>query len=168
LQTNIDTFNLARMPVNAGTTGQEAIMARLAPQIERQDASTRQRLANQGLVPGGEAYENAMISQNQQKNDLVDAGCVARNWLDTGANAQGYNEGNCNGSQNAAAQAESATTNLFAPAAAKRNTGFDEWLANYDAAISGLSGIKYRTGAHICRSAGSWAICDGSIRHPVG
>lgn len=107
LQTNIDTSNLARMPVNAGTTGQEAIMARLAPQLERQDASTRQRLANQGLVPGGEAYENAMISQNQQKNDLLSQAVLQGIQLDTGARAQGFNEANSQmGAQNAAQQAE--------------------------------------------------------------
>ena len=107
LQTSIDTSNLARMPVNAGTTGQEAIMARLAPQLERQDASTRQRLANQGLVPGGEAYENAMISQNQQKNDLLSQAALQGIGLDTGARAQGFNEASSQmGAQNAAQQAE--------------------------------------------------------------
>ena len=107
LQTNIDTSNLARMPVNAGTTGQEAIMARLAPQLERQEAATRQRLINQGLVPGGEAYENAMISQNQQKNDLLSQAALQGIQLDTGARAQGFNEANLQmGAQNAAQQAE--------------------------------------------------------------
>jgi len=107
LQTRIDTSNLARMPVNAGTTGQEAIMARLAPQLERQDAATRSRLLNQGLVPGGEAYENAMISQNQQKNDLLSQAALQGIGLDTGARAQGFNEASSQMSaQNAAQQAE--------------------------------------------------------------
>jgi hypothetical protein len=107
LQTNIDKSNLARMPVNAGTTGQEAIMARLAPQIERQEAATRQRLINQGLVPGGEAYENAMISQNQQKNDLLSQAAIQGIQLDTGARAQGFNEASSEmAAQNAALQAE--------------------------------------------------------------
>ena len=107
LQTSIDTSNLARMPVNAGTTGQEAIMARLAPQLERQDAATRSRLLNQGLVPGGEAYENAMISQNQQKNDLLSQAALQGIGLDTGARAQGFNEASSQmGAQNAAQQAE--------------------------------------------------------------
>jgi hypothetical protein len=80
------------MPVNAGMTGQDAIMARLAPQLERSDRATQQRLANQGLVPGGEAYENAMISQNQQKNDLLTQAAMQGIGLDTAANAQGYNQ----------------------------------------------------------------------------
>jgi hypothetical protein len=107
LQLRIDTSNLARMPVNAGTTGQEAIMARLAPQLERQDAATRSRLLNQGLVPGGEAYENAMISENQRKNDLLTQAVVQGIGLDTNTRAQGFNEASSEmAAQNAAQQAE--------------------------------------------------------------
>tara|TARA_R110000823_G_scaffold302421_1_gene423630 strand:- start:676 stop:1797 length:1122 start_codon:yes stop_codon:yes gene_type:complete len=107
LQLRIDTSNLARMPVNAGTTGQEAIMSRLAPQLERSDRATQQRLANQGLVPGGEAYENAMISENQRKNDLLTQAVVQGIGLDTNTRAQGFNEASSQMSaQNAAQQAE--------------------------------------------------------------
>lgn len=88
----LNTSNVAAMPVNAGMTGQQAIMNRLAPQLERADASTRQRLINQGLVPGGEAYENAMISQNQQKNDLLSQAALQGIGLDTAANAQGFGQ----------------------------------------------------------------------------
>ena len=88
----LNTSNVAAMPVNAGMTGQQAIMARLAPQLERADAATRQRLVNQGLVPGGEAYENAMISQNQQKNDLLSQAALQGIGLDTAANAQGFGQ----------------------------------------------------------------------------
>jgi hypothetical protein len=88
----LNTSNVAAMPVNAGITGQQAIMNRLAPQLERSDAATRQRLINQGLVSGGEAYENAMISQNQQKNDLLSQAALQGIGLDTAANAQGFNQ----------------------------------------------------------------------------
>ena len=107
LQTSIDTSNLAKMPVNAGTTGQEAIMARLQPQIERMDAQTRTRLANQGLVPGGEAYSNAMLDVNKSKNDLLTNAALQGIGLDTGARAQGFNEASAQlGTENAAKQAE--------------------------------------------------------------
>ena len=43
-------------------------------------------------MPGGEAYENAMISQNQQKNDLLTQAALQGINLDTAANAQGYNQ----------------------------------------------------------------------------
>jgi len=49
-------------------------------------------LINQGLVPGGEAYENAMISQNQQKNDLLSQAALQGIGLDTAANAQGFGQ----------------------------------------------------------------------------
>ena len=92
IQTSVDTSGIAKMPVNAGTTGQEAIMARLQPQLDRQEAATRTRLANEGLVPGGEAYSNAMLDVNQQKNDLLSQAALQGINLDTAANAQGYNQ----------------------------------------------------------------------------
>ena len=91
-QGSLNTSNVAAMPVNAGMTGQQAIMARLAPTLARSDAATEQRLRNQGLVPGGEAYENAMISQNQQKNDLLSQAALQGIGLDTAANAQGFGQ----------------------------------------------------------------------------
>ena len=92
IQTSLDTSGIARMPVNAGTTGQEAILRRLQPAIDRMDAQTRQRLANQGLVAGGEAYGNAMIDVNQQKNDLLSQAALQGLNLDMSANNQGYNQ----------------------------------------------------------------------------
>ena len=88
----LNTSNVAAMPVSAGMTGQQAIMSRLAPQLEKSDAAMRQRLSNQGLVAGGEAYENAMLSQNQQKNDLLSQAALQGIGLDTAANAQGFNQ----------------------------------------------------------------------------
>jgi hypothetical protein len=92
IQTRVDTSGIAKMPVNAGMTGQAAIMSRLQPQLEKSDAATRQRLINEGLVPGGEAYENAMLSENQRKNDLLTQAALQGINLDTAANAQGYNQ----------------------------------------------------------------------------
>lgn len=84
--------NVAQMPVNAGTTGQAAIMSRLAPQLERQQKATAQNLANQGLVSGGEAYTNAMRDQSQQQNDLLTQAALQGISLDTAANQQGFNQ----------------------------------------------------------------------------
>ena len=107
MQTRLDLSNVARMPVNSGTTGQEAIMARLQPQIDRMDAQTRTRLANQGLVPGGEAYSNAMLDVNQQKNDMLSQAALQGLNLDIGAQAQGFGQAaNQMGAQNTAQQAE--------------------------------------------------------------
>ena len=89
---NLDLSNVAAMPVNAGTTGQAAILSRLAPQIERSQEATRQRLANQGLVPGTKAYETAMIEENQRGNDLFTQAALQGINLDIGANAQGFGQ----------------------------------------------------------------------------
>jgi len=88
----LDLRNVAQMPVNAGTTGQAAIMSRLAPQLERQQKFNAQTLANQGLVAGGEAYKNAMLDQNQQQNDLLTQAALQGINLDTAANQQGFNQ----------------------------------------------------------------------------
>ena len=88
----LDLSGVAKMPVNAGMTGQEAIMARLQPQIQQQQAATAQQLANQGITPGSEAYNNAMRSQSQQANDLYSQAALQGINLDTAANQQGFNQ----------------------------------------------------------------------------
>lgn len=50
-------------------TAQEAILARLRPQMQQDEASLENKLANQGLQPGSEAYNNAYRTFNQGKND---------------------------------------------------------------------------------------------------
>ncbi len=80
------------MPVNAGTTGQQAIMARLQPQIQQNDAALQQRLANQGLAPGSEAYANAMRTNQQGNNDLLSQAALQGINLDMSANQQGYGQ----------------------------------------------------------------------------
>ena len=119
----LNLSNVAQMPVNAGTTGQAAIMSRLAPQLERQQKATAQNLANQGLVAGGEAYTNAMRDQSQQQNDLLTQAALQGIGLDTAANQQGFNQalatgqyGNTGAQQNfgnalAAQQAQNAAQN---------------------------------------------------------
>ena len=92
VQTSLDTSNVAKMPVNAGTTGQEAIMSRLNPSLARNRVSTETQLTNQGLRPGSEAYDNAINLLGQQENDARTQAVLQGINLDTGANAQGYNQ----------------------------------------------------------------------------
>lgn len=91
-QGGLDLSGIARMPVNAGMTGQQAILSRLQPQIQQNENATRQRLANQGLTQGGEAYTNAMRDQGNQENDLYSQAALQGINLDTQANQQGYNQ----------------------------------------------------------------------------
>jgi len=91
-QQQYDTSGVAAMPVNAGTTGQAAIMSRLQPQIQQQQEALAQQLANQGITPGSEAYNNAMRTQGNQQNDLLTQAALQGLNLDMSANAQGYNQ----------------------------------------------------------------------------
>jgi len=92
VQTSLDLSNVAKMPVNAGTTGQEAIMARLEPSLAKQRTSTETQLINQGLRPGTEAYNNAIQLLGQQENDARQQAALQGLNLDIGANAQGFNQ----------------------------------------------------------------------------
>lgn len=92
MQTSLDTSNVANLPVNAGTTGQQAIMSRLQPQIDQSNAALTQQLANQGITPGSEAYNNAERVQNQSNNDLLTQAALQGINLDQTNNQIGYNE----------------------------------------------------------------------------
>ena len=92
VQTSLDLSNVAKMPVNAGMTGQEAIMSRLEPSLAKQRTSTETNLINQGLRPGTEAYDNAIQLLGQQENDARTQAALTGINLDTSANAQGYNQ----------------------------------------------------------------------------
>lgn len=92
INTNLDLSGVAKLPVNAGTTGQQAIMARLQPQIQQNEAATRQRLANQGIPVGSEAWNNEMRAQGEQENDLYSQAALQGLGLDFNANNQGFNQ----------------------------------------------------------------------------
>jgi hypothetical protein len=97
LQQGIDTSGIAAMPVNAGMTGQQAIMSRLQPQLTQNENATRQRLANQGLVTGGEAYENEMRTMGQNRNDLELQAAAQGINLDAMMNQQGFGQAQAQG-----------------------------------------------------------------------
>lgn len=68
---NLDTSAMPAMPQNAGTTTQDVLMARLQPQIDRQNQMSDAQLANQGIMQGSEAYRNAKTDMSQHHNDLM-------------------------------------------------------------------------------------------------
>lgn len=72
--------------INPGQTYSDAIMQRLQPQIAQQRESMASDLANQGIVPGTKAYENAMRTFNQQQNDLLTSAQIQG--MQTGLSAQ--------------------------------------------------------------------------------
>ena len=102
----LDLSNVAAMPINAGMTGQQAIMARLEPQLARNRVSTETQLINQGLRPGSEAYNNAITLLAQQENDQRTQAVLQGLGLDMSANAQGYGQALTSGQFGNTAQAQ--------------------------------------------------------------
>ena len=92
LATSLNLSGVAPMPVNAGTTGQQAILNRLEPSLARQRTSTETQLINQGLRPGSEAYDNAIKLLGEQENDARQQAVLQGIALDLGANQQGYGQ----------------------------------------------------------------------------
>jgi hypothetical protein len=82
LQTPFDTSKLPTTGFNPSQSYQDAYMQRLAPQLQQGREQLQQRLANQGIDIGSEAYNRAMMQQAQRENDLL-----------LGATTQGFGVG---------------------------------------------------------------------------
>ena len=81
--------NIPNMPINAGTTGYDAQMKLLQPQIDRENTQSDAELAAQGITPGSEAYKNAKQVLNQSHDTLMTQAAQNGVGLDLTANAQG-------------------------------------------------------------------------------
>ena len=88
-------FNPTGLPstgINPGQSYTDAIMQRLQPQQQHQSEMSDQQLANQGIAPGTEAYNNAKRLLGQTQNDQLTSAVVGG--MNTGltANQQAYNQ----------------------------------------------------------------------------
>jgi hypothetical protein len=72
--------------INPGETYSDAIMRRLQPQMAQSAESNTAALANQGIVPGTQAYNNAMRTFQQGQNDLLTSAQIGG--MQTGLQAQ--------------------------------------------------------------------------------
>ena len=88
----INTNTLAQTGINPGEMYSDAIMRRLQPQLQQQQASVETRLANQGIMPGSEAYNRAKTQLAQQQNDLLTSAQVGGMDVGLRANQQGFNQ----------------------------------------------------------------------------
>jgi hypothetical protein len=84
--------NLPSTGMNPGQSYQDAYMQRLAPQLEQGRESNAAALANQGVVPGTKAYENAMRQQSMKENDLLLGATTQGFGVGQQANQQAYNQ----------------------------------------------------------------------------
>lgn len=86
------TENLPQIGINAGENYSNAIMRRLNPQLQMEEKSFNQRMANQGIPVGSEAYANARRIFDMGVNDRLVA--AQTGGIDVGlrANQQGFNQ----------------------------------------------------------------------------
>ena len=84
--------NLPSYGIDPGQTYSNAIMQRLQPQQQHQTEMSDQQLANQGIMPGSEAYNNAKRLLAQGQNDQLTSAIVGG--MNTGlqANQQQYGQ----------------------------------------------------------------------------
>lgn len=92
LQKPFDTSNIAQIGINPGETMQESVMRRLQPQIEQSREAVQAQLANQGVVPGTEAYNRAMTQQNQRENDALTSAVIQGTNVGLAANQQQFGQ----------------------------------------------------------------------------
>lgn len=88
----VDVSKLPTTGFNPGQSYQDAIMTRLAPQIDRENQSFEQDMANKGIGVGTQAYNTAKSLLAQNQNDRLTSATVSG--LNTGlaANQQGFNQ----------------------------------------------------------------------------
>ena len=72
--------------INPGQTYSDAIMSRLQPIQQQQQERVQAQLANQGVVPGTEAYNRAQMQLAQQQNDQLTSAITGG--MQTGLQAQ--------------------------------------------------------------------------------
>ena len=156
-QPGIDTSQLTQTGFNPGQSYQDAMMTRLGPQIDRENAALEQQLANRGIAQGTDAYNQAKTLQAQKQNDLLNSATVQGLGMGLNANQQGFQQAAYNqmqpinvinalrtGSQvqnpsfvNTPNQANVAGADLLGAA----NASYQNQLANYNAQQAAGSGF---------------------------
>ena len=91
-QPGVDTSTLPTVGINPGQSYQEAIMSRLGPQIDRENAALEQQLANRGIAAGTDAYKQAKLLQAQKQNDLLNSAVVQGMGMGLNANQQAFQQ----------------------------------------------------------------------------
>jgi hypothetical protein len=92
VNTQINNAALPSYGINPGEEYQNAILRRLQPQMAQDQQSMQAQLANQGIVPGTEAYNNQMRVFNQAQNDARTSAIVGGMQTGLQANQQAYGQ----------------------------------------------------------------------------
>lgn len=92
LDSPFDRSRLPQATVNAGETGQAAILRRIQPQLDRDREGLRTQLLNQGLTEGSEAYSREMERADRQANDAYSQAALQGISIGNQARQQGIQE----------------------------------------------------------------------------
>jgi hypothetical protein len=92
----IDMSKLPSTGFNPGQSYQDAMMARLAPQIDRENQSFEQDMANKGIGAGTQAYNTAKSLLAQNQNDRLNQATVQGLNAGLTANQQAFNQAGYN------------------------------------------------------------------------
>jgi hypothetical protein len=149
VQTNVDQ---AKLQTQLGGTGMQGwdkasglIMSRLAPTIQHQNEMSDAQLANQGIVAGTEAYDNAKRVLAQSQNDLLNQAQLAGQQVQQnlfGQNLAAGQFGNAANQQMFANRMAGANLNNTA-----QQQAYNQALTNYQLPLNMLSAL--RTGAQV-------------------
>jgi hypothetical protein len=88
----VDTSKLASTGFDPGQSYQDAILKRLSPQLDRENQSFEQDMANKGIGVGTAAYNNAKTLLAQNQNDRLTSATVQGVNTGLAANQQGFNQ----------------------------------------------------------------------------
>jgi hypothetical protein len=98
-QSGVDTSQLPSYGINPGETYSDAIMRRLQPQQAQAKQSFDAQMANQGVMPGTQAYDNAYRNFSQGQNDQLTSAITGGMGIGLQANQQAFNQGITNMNQ---------------------------------------------------------------------
>lgn len=91
-QGGIDMSSLPSYGINPGETYSDAIMRRLQPTQAAAKQSFDAQMANQGVMPGTQAYDNAYRNFSQGQNDQLTSAIVQGGQYGLQANNQAFNQ----------------------------------------------------------------------------
>jgi hypothetical protein len=92
----IDQSQLPSTGFNPGQSYQDAMMARLAPQLQRENQSFEQEMANKGIGEGTAAYNQAKTQLAQNQNDRLNQATVQGLQTGLAANQQAFSQAGYN------------------------------------------------------------------------
>ena len=91
-QGGVDMSSLPSYGINPGETYSDAIMRRLQPSMDQAHQSFDAQMANQGVMPGTQAYDNAYRNFSQGQNDQRTSAITGGMGVGLQANQQAYNQ----------------------------------------------------------------------------